>query len=50
VALLDFERSRRGSRDIEVTLPTFSAWAGGPPMLPWLAESYPEVFDMPGFG
>jgi len=50
VALLDFEWSRRGPRDIEVTLPAFSAWAGGPPMLPWLAESYPELFDMPGFG
>jgi aminoglycoside phosphotransferase len=49
VALLDFEWSRRGPRDIEVTLPAFSAWADGPPMLPWLAESYPELFDVPGF-
>jgi aminoglycoside phosphotransferase (APT) family kinase protein len=50
VALLDFEWSRRGPRDIEVTLPAFSAWAGGPPMLPWLAEDYPELFQVPGFG
>ena len=50
VALLDFEWSRRGPRDIEVTLPAFSAWAGGPPILPWLAESYPELFDVPDFG
>jgi aminoglycoside phosphotransferase (APT) family kinase protein len=49
-ALLDFEWSRRGPRDIEVTLPAFSAWAGGPPMLPRLAEFYPELFDVPGFG
>lgn len=49
VALLDFEWSRRGPRDIEVTLPAFSAWADGPPMLPWLAEFYPELFDVPGF-
>jgi aminoglycoside phosphotransferase (APT) family kinase protein len=50
VALLDFEWSRRGPRDIEATLPAFSAWADGPPMLPWLAEFYPELFDVPGFG
>jgi aminoglycoside phosphotransferase (APT) family kinase protein len=50
VALLDFEWSRRGPRDIEVTLPAFSAWADGPPILPWLAESYPELFDVPDFG
>lgn len=49
VALLDFEWSRRGPRDIEVTLPAFSAWADGPPMLPWLAESYPDLFDVPDF-
>jgi aminoglycoside phosphotransferase (APT) family kinase protein len=49
VALLDFEWSRRGPRDIEVTLPAFSAWADGPPILPWLAEFYPELFDVPGF-
>jgi Ser/Thr protein kinase RdoA (MazF antagonist) len=49
VALLDFEWSRRGPRDIEVTLPAFSAWADGPPMLPWLTEFYPELFDVPGF-
>ena len=49
VALLDFEWSRRGPRDIEVTLPAFSAWADGPRMLPWLAESYPELFHVPGF-
>jgi aminoglycoside phosphotransferase len=49
VAPLDFEWSRRGPRDIEVTLPAFSAWADGPPMLPWLAEFYPELFDVPGF-
>jgi len=50
VALLDFEWTRRGPRDIEATLPAFSAWAGGPPMLPWLAEFYPELFDVPDFG
>jgi len=49
VALLDFEWSRRGPRDIEATLPAFSAWADGPPMLPWLAEFYPELFDVPDF-
>lgn len=49
VALLDFEWSRRGPRDIEATLPAFSAWADGPPMLPWLAEFYPELFEVPGF-
>jgi aminoglycoside phosphotransferase (APT) family kinase protein len=49
VALLDFEWSRRGPRDIEVTLPAFSAWDDGPPMLPWLAESYPDLFDVPDF-
>ena len=49
VALLDFEWSRRGPRDIEVTLPAFSAWADGQRMLPWLAEYYPELFDVPGF-
>ena len=49
VALLDFEWSRRGPRDIEVTLPAFSAWADGPPMMPWLAEFYPELFHVPGF-
>jgi aminoglycoside phosphotransferase (APT) family kinase protein len=49
VALLDFEWSRRGPRDIEVTLPAFSAWADGPPILPWLAEFYPELFDVPSF-
>jgi aminoglycoside phosphotransferase (APT) family kinase protein len=56
VALLDFEWSRRGPRDIEVTLPAFSAWAvgqepgsGGPRILPWLAEFYPELFDVPDF-
>lgn len=50
VALLDFEWSRRGPRDIEVTLPVFSVWAGGPPMLPWLADFYPELFQVPDFG
>ncbi len=50
VALLDFEWSRRGPRDIEATLPAFSAWAGGPPMLGWLAEFYPELFDVPDYG
>jgi aminoglycoside phosphotransferase (APT) family kinase protein len=49
VALLDFEWSRRGPRDIEVTLPAFSAWADGPAMLPWRAEFYPELFEVPGF-
>jgi hypothetical protein len=49
VALLDFEWSRRGPRDIEATLPAFSAWADGPPMLPWLAECYPDLVDVPDF-
>jgi aminoglycoside phosphotransferase (APT) family kinase protein len=55
VALLDFEWSRRGPRDIELTLPAFSAWVDGqepgsgrPRVLPWLAEFYPELFDVPG--
>jgi hypothetical protein len=26
------------------------SWAGGPPMLPWLAGFYPELFDVPDFG
>jgi aminoglycoside phosphotransferase (APT) family kinase protein len=53
MALLDFEWSRRGPRDIEVTLPAFSAWAGGPPMLPWLAREGSRCLagghqDLPG--
>jgi aminoglycoside phosphotransferase (APT) family kinase protein len=54
VALLDFEWSRRGPRDIELALPGYWAWLDGqepggdrPRFLPWLAEFYPELFDVP---
>lgn len=56
VALLDFEWSRRGPRDIELTLPGYWAWldgqepgSGRPRFLPWLAEFYPELFNGPDF-
>jgi aminoglycoside phosphotransferase (APT) family kinase protein len=54
VTLLDFEWSRRGPRDIELALPGYWAWldgqepgSGRPRFLPWLAEFYPELFDVP---
>jgi aminoglycoside phosphotransferase (APT) family kinase protein len=56
VALLDFEWSRRGPRDIELALPAFVDWvdsqeprSGRPGILPWLAEFYPELFQVPDF-
>lgn len=58
IALLDFEWSRLGPRDIELTLPSFWAWVDGqgdgqspddgrPAIVPWLTEAYPELATTP---
>lgn len=46
VALLDFEWSRVGPRDLDLVTPVFVAWAelSDVPFLRWLEEDYPELF------
>ncbi|MEY9929139.1 aminoglycoside phosphotransferase (APT) family kinase protein [Catenulispora sp. GP43] len=54
IALLDFEWSRLGPRDIDLTLPSFWAWVDGqrpdngrPAIVPWLTEAYPALATTP---
>jgi aminoglycoside phosphotransferase (APT) family kinase protein len=59
IALLDFEWARLGPRDIDLTLPSFWAWADGqtvdgghpadgrPAIVPWLTEAYPALATTP---
>lgn len=54
IALLDFEWSRLGPRDLDLTLPSFWAWVddqrpdnGRPAIVPWLTEAYPALESTP---